>query len=456
MKSKIILFALIITIQNISSQEKKKYDGHYKYGSAKYEYFENKEYERIFDGYFKYVSDDKEFSINGVFKNNMRDGEWTFTNNLLSYYQKLYLTKGNYLNGKKNGIWSYAIKSKDLKNQDLKILKYSNDTLIDVKLDLKHLKGEIDNRGNFIGEWMYYSLSDDKEIFAEFKNNIVVKYLSRTRSTGKLITKYIPNISIIDINSLNKNPFPQKKYQDRFDNDVNKIIDKNTKRKNFNMPYFKDDFNANIKNVIFDAGENEMEEKISEEEYYLTDLAEDIQYFFNKVNDDFYKIYGKSHENETQINIENLNEKFILKEPELIFKTNKDIIELQTNSEVDSKNAEIENNKSKGIIYNITEVDTKPEFPGGIKEFYKFIFSKYRTEFVGIKGEVIVEFVIEQDGSVSNIKAIKDLDYGTGEESIRVMKMCPKWIPAIKTGENVRVLYSFPIKINTNENEYGY
>lgn len=57
-------------------------------------------------------------------------------------------------------------------------------------------------------------------------------------------------------------------------------------------------------------------------------------------------------------------------------------------------------------------------------------------------------FIIEKDGSLSDIKTIRDLKHGTGDEAIKVLKTSPKWIPGKQNGELVRVLYSIPIPIN--------
>ena len=62
---------------------------------------------------------------------------------------------------------------------------------------------------------------------------------------------------------------------------------------------------------------------------------------------------------------------------------------------------------------------------------------------------MIVTFVIEKDGSLTDIKVIRDIGYGTGEEAIRVLKECKKWIPAEQNGQKVRVQYTLPISIQS-------
>lgn len=72
-------------------------------------------------------------------------------------------------------------------------------------------------------------------------------------------------------------------------------------------------------------------------------------------------------------------------------------------------------------------------------------FSKQKIE-----GKLFVEFMVEKDGSLSEFNVVKDLGYGAGDEAIRVLKLSPKWIPATENGQAVRVMYSLPITIQSN------
>ncbi|RZJ98705.1 MAG: hypothetical protein EOO46_24585 [Flavobacterium sp.] len=95
-----------------------------------------------------------------------------------------------------------------------------------------------------------------------------------------------------------------------------------------------------------------------------------------------------------------------------------------------------------------TAVEVKPDFPGGLQKFYDFVGKNYKVpEDEDIKGKVFVQFVVERDGTLTDIKVIRDLGFGTGKEAIRVLKKSPKWKPGIQNGRPVRVLYSLPISI---------
>jgi protein TonB len=101
-------------------------------------------------------------------------------------------------------------------------------------------------------------------------------------------------------------------------------------------------------------------------------------------------------------------------------------------------------------IYNTAGIQVQPDFPGGMDKFYKFIAKNYNTpDEEGLKGKVFVTFVVEKDGSLTDIKVIRDIGYGTGKEAIRVLKSSPKWNPGEQNGKKVRVQYSLPINIQS-------
>lgn len=64
-----------------------------------------------------------------------------------------------------------------------------------------------------------------------------------------------------------------------------------------------------------------------------------------------------------------------------------------------------------------------------------------------------VNFVVEKDGNLSNIKVIKDIGHGTGNEAIRVLKKAPKWIPATNNHRLVRTLYYLSIPVDNHQEQ---
>ncbi len=103
-------------------------------------------------------------------------------------------------------------------------------------------------------------------------------------------------------------------------------------------------------------------------------------------------------------------------------------------------------------IYNSAGIEVKPEFPGGITAFYKFIGANYKTpDVAGLKGKLIIAFVVDKDGSLTDIKVLRDIGFGTGTEAVRVLQLSPKWIPAVQNGKTVKCAYTLPINIETSK-----
>ncbi len=99
-------------------------------------------------------------------------------------------------------------------------------------------------------------------------------------------------------------------------------------------------------------------------------------------------------------------------------------------------------------IYSKEGIETQPEFPGGMQEFYAYIGMNFKVPDVkGLQGKIYASFVIEKDGSLTDIKVIRDIGYGTAKETKRVLKNCPNWNPGMQRGIAVRVQYMIPITI---------
>lgn len=102
--------------------------------------------------------------------------------------------------------------------------------------------------------------------------------------------------------------------------------------------------------------------------------------------------------------------------------------------------------------YSPTVLDKMPEFPGGMTKFYTYVGNNFaRPELDAEKIlKVYVSFVIEKDGSITDIKVVNDPGYGMGKEAIRVLKsLRTKWIPGVLNGQPVRTAYNLPITVKT-------
>ncbi|NMH29385.1 energy transducer TonB [Flavobacterium silvaticum] len=97
-------------------------------------------------------------------------------------------------------------------------------------------------------------------------------------------------------------------------------------------------------------------------------------------------------------------------------------------------------------------LDRQPQFPGGLGKFYEKVRDNFHTpEMDDRSGQVMrvmVQFVVEKDGSITDIKALNNPGYGLDKEAIRVLKtMRVKWEPGIYKGQKVRTAYTLPISV---------
>ncbi|WP_207536341.1 energy transducer TonB [Desertivirga arenae] len=111
------------------------------------------------------------------------------------------------------------------------------------------------------------------------------------------------------------------------------------------------------------------------------------------------------------------------------------------------------NNENK--VFNTNEVDVQPEFNGGQKELIKYVSSNIKypvtARQANIQGKVIVAFVVEKDGSLSDIKVTKGIGGGCDEEAVRLVRNSPKWKPGVLKGSTVRTNANLPITFQTGQ-----
>ena len=93
-------------------------------------------------------------------------------------------------------------------------------------------------------------------------------------------------------------------------------------------------------------------------------------------------------------------------------------------------------------------VEEMPAFPGGSKKLLEYLMENthYPDEpEVCAQGRVVVSFIVEKDGSISDVKTVKGIHPSFDEEAVRVVKSMPKWKPGKCNGESTRVKYTVPI-----------
>lgn len=101
------------------------------------------------------------------------------------------------------------------------------------------------------------------------------------------------------------------------------------------------------------------------------------------------------------------------------------------------------------VEYNT--VDLRPEFPEYSGNFMEFVSKNFSLpDYDGPSGIMKIGFIIEQNGLVTNIKVLKNLDITSSAEIKKVMAKCPKWKPAEHNGKPARVYYEFSLKLSGN------
>ncbi len=100
-------------------------------------------------------------------------------------------------------------------------------------------------------------------------------------------------------------------------------------------------------------------------------------------------------------------------------------------------------------IHNNVGLESYPEFPGGMAAWAKFIQKNlrypYQAQDAAIQGKVVLSFVIEKDGTITDVSVVRGIGYGCDDEAVRVIKKSPKWKAGKQNDENVRVRYTMPI-----------
>jgi protein TonB len=101
-----------------------------------------------------------------------------------------------------------------------------------------------------------------------------------------------------------------------------------------------------------------------------------------------------------------------------------------------------------------TIVEQNPEFPGGYEALMKYLKDNIDYPVVaqenGIKGKVTLKFVVNREGSISQIQIVKGVDPSLDKEAIRVVQSMPKWIPGKQNGKTVNVWFTLPVNFVLN------
>lgn len=142
-----------------------------------------------------------------------------------------------------------------------------------------------------------------------------------------------------------------------------------------------------------------------------------------------------------------LDNKYLANYVYVFKKGDNDIYSKKEQNEKESKSKEEQNESESNKIFNGDDVDQQPSFPGGTNALNTFIVSNLKypvfAQEKGIQGRVVVKFIVEKDGSISNVEVDRSVP-GLDNEAMRVVKAMPKWIPGQINGKAVKVECSHP------------
>ena len=123
-----------------------------------------------------------------------------------------------------------------------------------------------------------------------------------------------------------------------------------------------------------------------------------------------------------------------------------------------TKNANVATDaKDATVVPETTDTDSKlfdmveemPSYPGGMKDLLSYLAKNIKYPAIAqdkqIQGRVIVQFVVEKDGSISDVHTIRGIDSDLDKEAVRVIKAMPNWIPGKQGGKTVRVKFTVPV-----------
>ncbi|MBO0930784.1 energy transducer TonB [Fibrella aquatilis] len=107
--------------------------------------------------------------------------------------------------------------------------------------------------------------------------------------------------------------------------------------------------------------------------------------------------------------------------------------------------------KNSERVYNEDEVSRKPEFVGGVARMYAYLGKHIRytkeAEKANVAGKLFTRFVVNTDGSISDISILKGFGFGMDEMLIDVISKMPRWKPGELASKPVRTMYNLPVTI---------
>lgn len=203
MKKTLITILTSTLSLTLASQDLKTYNGSFESGTASYQYYENENYERIYNGSFSYKETSGK-SMTGNYVENQKHGNWIFKDEINASWR--YLIKGNFKNGKKQGKWTYTGTHLKSNKEYLKLIaNYNNGKLVgsfslftnQSDKNFTKINGVFDTAGYFEDEWITKvsrayrggTSSEIEQIF-KFRQGVCYFFLERNVQSGEVLHKF--------------------------------------------------------------------------------------------------------------------------------------------------------------------------------------------------------------------------------------------------------------------------
>ncbi len=99
------------------------------------------------------------------------------------------------------------------------------------------------------------------------------------------------------------------------------------------------------------------------------------------------------------------------------------------------------------VLYTVHNIQVAPEFPGGEKKFDEYVKTNFTNSKAKKGTEILASFIVEMDGTISNVEIVADDNVGSGKELKRVLEMSPKWLQGEHEGYHVRTKLKYTFKV---------
>lgn len=117
--------------------------------------------------------------------------------------------------------------------------------------------------------------------------------------------------------------------------------------------------------------------------------------------------------------------------------------------------AQVDEQKPPDIVRDLPGPQEMPEFPGGQEALAAFMKKevKYpkKAKRAGIEGQVVVGFIVDKDGSVTDVTVAKGVDPLLDEEAMRAVRLMPKWRPGMMNGKPVKTKFNLPVRFKLQD-----